>query len=181
MENKIPILKLEVSIDFTEEAMRWLKRVNANNNLWFAKEGGKNFLKKHEEEWKNILEDESDQVIQNYFSELGFEEQFLPKTKITYAGFGSWDMEAVAFINSIPFEEIRALIECAYEAPIVMYELKKLEYTIKEKFHKRTNEKARALLSEQAEQEDLSTPPDQVIEMKKFDIDTSPLEALLEQ
>jgi len=107
MEKETVIIRLRASIDFGQETMSWLNRVakiadeqKNDNGIWFAREGGKYFLSEFQYSWQQALTEETDQTIQNYFLELGFDERFLPKTKITETYSGSWVMEAAVTIAS---------------------------------------------------------------------------------
>jgi len=184
MEKETVILRLRASIDFGQETMVWLNSVvkiadkqNDNYGIWFAREGGKVFLSEYQGLWRKALIEESDQIIQNYFLELGFSEEFLPRTKITEVYPGSWVMEAAVTIAS-SIGGTYALIKGVSEIPNMIEGLTKLKDIIAEKFHRRVDEKATKLLSEQAEQNNLPLPPHHVIHMKDFVLDARPLASL---
>lgn len=184
MEKETVILRLRASIDFEQETMAWLNRAaknaddqNNENGLWFAREGGKYFLSEFQGSWRQALTEETDQSVQNYFLELGFDERFLPKTKITETYSGSWVMEAAVTIAS-SIGGTYTLIKGVSEIPDMIEGLTKLKDTIAKKFHRRVDDKATELLIEQAKRNSLPPPPHHVMHMKDFVLDARPLASL---
>lgn len=183
MEKETVIARLRASIDFGQEAMRWMNTSLENydnkndNGLWFARDGGKIFLSEFSGSWRQALIEETDSTIQNYFVELGFNEEFLPKTKITEAYSGSWVMEAAVTIAS-SIGGTYALIKGISEIPDIAEGLTKLKDSIAKKFHHRANTKAAELLAEQAKRYHLPPPPTSILKTKDFVLDARPLLAL---
>lgn len=182
MEKETVILRLRASIDFGQEAITWINSLTNfdkqnDNGLWFAKDGGKIFLSEFQGSWRQALVEETDQTIQNYFLELGFNEEFLPKTKITEAYSGSWVMEAAVTIAS-SIGGTYALIKGVSDIPDMAEGLTKLKDSIAKKFHRRVNTKAVELLAEQANRNQLPPPPTNILQTKDFVLDARPLLAL---
>lgn len=184
MEKETVIIRLRASIDFGQETMSWLNSVaksadqqKNDNGIWFAREGGKYFLSEFQGTWRQALTEEADQTIQDYFLELGFDERFLPKTKITETYSGSWVMEAAVTIAS-SIGGTYALIKGVSEIPDMIEGLTKLKDSIAKKFHRRVDEKATDLLTEQAKRNSLPPPPHHVMHMKDFVLDARPLASL---
>ncbi len=184
MEKETVIIRLRASIDFGQEAINWmndaLKISNEqknDNGLWFARDGGKIFLSEFQGSWRQALTEESDQTIQNYFLELGFDKKFLPQTKITETYSGSWVMEAAVIIAS-SIGGTYALIKGVSEIPDMVEGLTKLKDLIAKKFTRRVNTKAAELLSEQAERNNLPAPPTSILQTKDFVLDARPLASL---
>jgi hypothetical protein len=184
MEKETVIVSLRASIDFGNEAKSWMSnsleiyygREN-ENGLWFAREGGKFFLSEFQGSWRQALTEETDDAIQKYFLELGFDERFLPKTKITETYYGSWVMEAAVTIAS-SIGGTYALIKGVSEIPDMVEGLTKLKDLIAKKFTRRVDKKAADLLAEQAKRYNLPTPPPSVLQTKDFVLDARPLASL---
>lgn len=184
MEKETVIIRLKTSIDFGQETMSWLNHVaniadeqKDNNGVWFAKEGGKFFFIEFQGSWGQALTEVADKTIQNYFLELGFDERFLPKTKITETYSGSWVMEAAVTIAS-SIGGTYALIKGVSEIPDMIEGLTKLKDSIAKKFHRRIDDKATDLLKEEAKRNSLPPPPHHVMHIKDFILDARPLASL---
>ena len=185
MEKETVIIRLKSTIDFGQKTISWLNRVanttddkENENRVWFAKERGKYFLGEFQNLWEQVLTTESDQVIQSYFLELGFDEKLLPRTKITEAYFGSWVMEAAVIIAS-SIGGTYALIKAVSEIPDMIEGLNKLKDIIAKNFHRKVEKKVIDLLTEQAQNYNLPLPPPHhVILMKDFVLDARPLASL---
>jgi hypothetical protein len=184
MEKETVIVSLRASIDFGKEAKSWMShsleiyngREN-ENGLWFAREGGKVFFSEFQGSWREALTEETDDAIQKYFLELGFDERFLPQTKITETYYGSWVMEAAVTIAS-SIGGTYALIKGVSEIPDMVEGLTKLKDSIAKKFTRRVDNKAADLLAEQAKRYNLPTPPPSVLQTKDFVLDARPLASL---
>ena len=71
-----------------------------------------------------------------------------------------------------------ALVKGVSEIPDMVEGLTKLKDTIAKKFHRRVDDKATELLSEQAKRNNLPPPPHHVMHMKDFVLDARPLASL---
>jgi len=185
MEKETVIIRLRATIDFSQETISWLDRIanttddkESDNGIWFAKERGKCFLEEHKYLWEQVLTAESDQVIQRYFLDLGFDEKLLPKTKITEAYFGSWVIEAaVTIAGSVGWTY--TLIEAISRIPDIIEGLNKLKDSIVKGFHRKVDDKAIDLLTKQAQDRGLPSPPSHnVMIVKDFILDARPLTSL---
>lgn len=184
MEKETVIVSLRASIDFGKETKGWMshslelnKERENENGLWFAREGGKVFFSEFQGLWRQALTEETDDAIQKYFLELGFDERFLPKTKITETYYGSWVMEAAVTIAS-SIGGTYALIKGVSEIPDMVEGLTKLKDSIAKKFTYRVDIKAADLLAEQAKRYNLPAPPPSVLQTKDFVLDARPLASL---
>lgn len=184
MEKETVIIRLRASIDFEQETISWLHHVSKiadeqkrDNEIWFAREGGKLFFSEFQSIWRQELTEEVDQSIQGYFVDLGFDKRFLPKTKITETYPGSWVMEAAVTIAS-SIGGTYALIKGVSEIPEMIEGLTKLKDIIAKRFLRRIDEKAAGLLTEQAKHNNLPSPPHHVIHMNDFVLDARPLASL---
>jgi hypothetical protein len=184
MEKETVIIRLRASIDFEQDAKTWLNRIaniaeeqNSDNGIWFAREGGKYFLSEFQGSWRQALTEETDQTIQSYFKELGFNQNLLPKTKITETYSGSWVMEAAVTIAS-SIGGTYALIKGVSEIPDMIEGLTKLKDRIANRFHRRVDREAGELLREQVMRKNLPSPPPHVMHMNDFVLDARPLASL---
>ena len=185
MEKETVILRLKTSIDFGQETISWLNQVSnivdeqkKDNEIWFAKENGKYFLSKFKDTWQQAFTEEVDLTVQNYFLELGFDKDFLPKTKIIKSYSGSWVMEAAVTIAST-IGGTYVLIKGVSEIPDMVEGLTKLKDIIAKKFHRRVDKEATDLLSEQAaKHNNLPSLPHHVMQTKDFVLDDKPLASL---
>ena len=179
MEKETVILRLRVSIDIGQDAITWMNSVTnfdkQNDNVfWFAKDGGKIFLSIFQNSWQQALVEETDQTIQIYLLELGFNEKLLPKTKITEAFSSSWEMYAeVTILASV--RVTFALIKDVSEIPDMVEGLTKLKDSIADKFFRRADIKAAELLKELAKINQLPPPPANILEMVDFVLDARPI------
>jgi len=183
VEKETVIVRLRASIDIGQEAMSWMAellkydRKQNDNELWFARDGGKIFLSEFHGSWRQALIEESDNAIQSYFLQLGFNQEFLPRTKVTEAYSGSWVMEAAVTIAS-SIGGTYALIKGISDIPDIAEGLTKLKDSIAKKFHRKVNTKAAELLVEQSKRNQLPPPPTNILQTKDFVLDARPLLAL---
>lgn len=184
MEKETVIIRLRASIDFEQEASSWMNNTlrianqqNDNKGLWFIREGGRIFLSEFQGSWRDALVEETDEVVQNYFLQLGFDQRFLPRTKITETYSGSWVMEAAVTIAS-SIGGTYALIKGVSEISDIVEGLNKLKDSIADKFTKRVNRKAADLLVDQAKRNKIPLPPSNILRTKDFVLDARPLASL---
>jgi len=102
------------------------------------KKGEKYFFGEFDRIWSQTLLNEVDQSIQNYFVELGFDEIYLPKTKIIETYSGSWIMEAAVTIAS-SIGGTYVLIKGVSEIPDMIEGLTKLKEMIAKNFHRKVD------------------------------------------
>lgn len=184
MEKETVIIRLRASIDFEREATIWLNQIaniadeqRNDNGVWFVREGGKYFLSEFQGTWRQALTEEADKIIQSYFRELGFNQNLLPKTKITESYSGSWVMEAAVTIAS-SIGGTYALIKGVSEIPDLIEGLTKLKDKIASRFHRRVDREAGELLREQVMRKQWPPPPPHVMHMNDFVLDARPLASL---
>jgi hypothetical protein len=95
MEKKTTLALLRGEIQLQPEAKEWFA---SQKDKWFSAEQGEVFLQEYGADWNSAFVESSQPVVQEFFSELGLEDEYLPQVEIIDYHRGSWIVEAAVIM-----------------------------------------------------------------------------------
>lgn len=176
MEKETVLAKLRVSMGFTESTQHWLRDMEKNPNVWFAKEGGALFFSEYRGLWEKILINSSKTIIDDYFLNLGLPHNKLPHLVVYESYSGSWIMEA-AIVMFASIGSAYTLLKGISELPKIADGLTELKDRLKMEFSRNASKEAFQRLNSAVNPRMELPSPNQII-YTDFTLDARPILSL---
>lgn len=175
MEKNVILAKINFLMDFSDETKLWLCDLEKNNPK-YRNEVDLDYFSSNKEEWKSIFVNSSQNIINEFFLDLGLSEEYLPKVEVQDCYSGSFVINADIFIITSGFTLLFNSINGFSGIPQICEGLNGLK--------PKWNESTRDIISEKTYQYLKNTfnqrPPKATVDTK-ITIDTRPLLALNER
>lgn len=181
MQKETIIAKIRASVGIDSESLSWWGHLSNNEleyrDYWFLQNSGQAFLSEFRGIWERELVNVCEEEISNYFTEIGLQDEFRPKVKITETFQGSWIMDAVVTISST-IGGTYAAFKGVSEIPDIVEGLEKLKNKIVQKYRHTISTKTKEIYNDFSEKYTLPPPKDNIVTINDFVIDARPLLAL---
>lgn len=178
MEKETILARIRATMDFSQKGHKWLEKLPQvdGEDIWFKTRGGYYFFSEFKEQWKELLINSSEPIVQEYFRRLGISENNLPKVKVYESYSGSWILDA-AIIMGGSIGTVYTILKAVSELPRIADGLVELKDRLKKMFAKKANEAASTRLKSLGARYKFPSPPSDMLSTD-FVIDSRPLSSL---
>ncbi|MCG8403869.1 MAG: hypothetical protein MI923_01600 [Phycisphaerales bacterium] len=174
MRKETVLASVRTTIRFSEEMSEWIR--SNERQFWFAREGGTVFFGEYSEIWNSLLIHTCEPVIQDYFRELGIEDEYMPQLRMQESYRGSWIIDC-AIVMFASAGTAYAILKGVSELPAIADGLAELKRRLKPKVSEAVGDRSREQIVAETQEHDAQELPRHIV-TTDFVIDARPMLSL---